>query len=96
MTQRNTTVRDRDRARIRRTKPPCGICGSEIDYTLRYPHLDSFVVDHIIPIAKGGLDVIENKQAAHSRCNRAKSDQLATDTAPRTYVTTRDWWTPGG
>ena len=29
---RSTTTRDRDRAAIRRAKPPCGICEAEIDY----------------------------------------------------------------
>lgn len=99
MAARNTTVRDRDRATIRRGKPPCALCGGVIDYALRYPHLDSFVVDHIVPLARGGTDTLDNKQPAHSRCNRAKSDKLATEleqTAPRTYVTHRDWWTPGG
>jgi 5-methylcytosine-specific restriction endonuclease McrA len=67
VTARNTTTRDRDRATIRRTKPPCGICLEPIDYTL--PHTDpmSYVVDHVIPLAKGGLDELANKQAAHRR-----------------------------
>lgn len=33
-TGRSTTVRDRDRRAIARTKPPCGICKGEIDYSL--------------------------------------------------------------
>ena len=64
---RDTTIRDRDRAVIRRTKPPCGICGGDIDYTLRTPHPDSFEVDHIVPLSKGGTDELANKQAAHRR-----------------------------
>ena len=89
--KRNTTQRDRDRAVIRRHKPPCGICQGDIDYTLRTPHPDSFEVDHIVPITKGGTDSLANKQASHRRCNRAKSDKLAGDLAPRTFVTTRTW-----
>ena len=90
-TGRNTAVRDRDRRAIARTKPPCGICEQEIDYSL--PHLDpmSFVVDHVVPLNKGGADTIDNKQAAHRSCNRTKSDRLADESGPRTFVTTRVW-----
>lgn len=73
---RNTSQRDRDRATIRRAHPACGICGEPIDYTL--PHLDplAFVVDHVVPIAAGGTDMLGNKQAAHRACNRAKGARL--------------------
>ena len=90
-TGRSTTVRDRDRAAIRRTKPPCGICEQPIDYTLRSPHPDSFEVDHVIPLNKGGTDTLDNKQASHRRCNRAKWDKLAENLAPRTFETWRTW-----
>lgn len=75
-TGRSTTVRDRDRRAIARTRPPCHICEQPIDYTL--PHLDpmAYVVDHIIPLARGGLDALENKAAAHRSCNRTKSDKV--------------------
>ena len=93
---RNTTTRDRHRAIIAKGQPPCGICGLAIDYTL--PHLNpgAYVVDHIIPVAKGGPDTLENKQAAHRACNRAKSDSLPgmTHAAPRLPATTTtlvDW-----
>jgi 5-methylcytosine-specific restriction endonuclease McrA len=88
---RNTTVRDRHRSAIRRTKPPCSLCEQPIDYTL--PHLDpmAYVVDHIVPLNKGGLDVLENCQPAHRACNRAKSDKTTEDLAPRTFVTSRSW-----
>lgn len=95
MTARSTTTRDRDRAYIRRTKPPCGICEGEIDYSLRHPHPRSFVVDHILPLNKGGTDTLDNKQAAHRDCNRTKSDKTSDELAPRSFVTTRTW-TPGG
>ncbi len=72
---RSTTVRDRHRTAIARGRPPCGICGDPIDYTLRYPDLRSFVVDHVVPLSAGGADTLENKQAAHRDCNRAKSNK---------------------
>ena len=87
----STTIRDRHRRIIRRGQPPCGICGEDIDYALSYPEPKSFVVDHIIPINRGGDDTLDNKQAAHNRCNRAKSDALATDLAARSFVTARVW-----
>ena len=72
---RNTTIRDKHRRTIARSKPPCGICGGEIDYTL--PHLDpmAYVVDHITALNRGGTDTLDNVQAAHRRCNRDKSDK---------------------
>ena len=97
---RNTATRDLHRKQIARTKPPCGICQGEIDYTL--PHLDpmSFVVDHILPLGPSptpermaALDVLDNKQAAHRVCNRLKSDKTDDETGPRTFITTRRWWT---
>lgn len=85
-TGRNTTTRDRHRKQIARGKPDCAIkpClypGVPINYDA--DHLDplSFVVDHIIPRARGGPDTLDNKQPAHRACNRAKSDHM------------RDWCT---
>ena len=91
MTARSTTIRDRDRNAIRRTKPPCGICETEIDYALPHTEPMSFVVDHVIPLNKGGADTLDNKQAAHRVCNRLKSDHLAEELGPRQYVTERVW-----
>jgi 5-methylcytosine-specific restriction endonuclease McrA len=91
MSQRNTTTRDQHRAVIRRAQPPCGICQQPIDYTLKYPHLDCFVVDHVIAVNNGGPDTLDNKQAAHNRCNREKSDKLPEQRAPRTFITHRTW-----
>jgi 5-methylcytosine-specific restriction endonuclease McrA len=94
-TGRNTTTRDQHRAAIRRTKPPCGICHGDIDYTLKSPDPKSYVVDHITPLNRGGTDTLDNKQAAHRDCNRTKSDKTEADNSPRTFITTRTW-TPGG
>lgn len=96
--KRNTAIRNRHRAYIRRTKPPCHLCGGDIDYTLTHPAPMSFVVDHIIPLSRGGTDDIDNKAAAHRLCNGRKYDKLTTEPAkpappptPRTYVTWRTW-----
>lgn len=73
---RNTTQRNRDRTRIKATKAACGICGDAINYSL--PHTDpmSFVVDHIRPLKRGGIDHISNKQAGHALCNARKAARL--------------------
>jgi 5-methylcytosine-specific restriction endonuclease McrA len=77
--KRNSWHQHRLRARVAATRAACHICGNPIDYAL--PHTDphSFVIDHVIPLAKGGHDSIENVRAAHRQCNRAKG---ARDTAP--------------
>lgn len=72
---RNTTIRDRHRAAIAKGEPPCHICGLPIDYALRWPEPQCFVVDHLIPVHKGGPDTLANKGPAHRSCNRAKSDK---------------------
>ena len=48
----------------------CAICGKRIR------HLDDLTVDHIIPLAKGGKNVVENCQLAHRECNGEKRDIL--------------------
>lgn len=93
---RNTSIRDKHRRIIAKDKPPCGICGGEIDYNA--PHLDpgEYTVDHIVPLAQGGADTLSNKQAAHRYCNRQLGDKLKGDYAPPatvTRATTRRWWT---
>lgn len=77
MASRDTTIRDRHRATIAATKPPCSICGEPIDHQLRWPDPGCFVVDHVIPLSQGGPDTLANKQAAHKLCNERKSDKDA-------------------
>lgn len=69
---RNTAQRDRDRDAIRKTGAGCHICGAPIDYTLPYLDPMEFVVDHLVPLARGGPDARSNKAAAHRRCNASK------------------------
>ena len=70
--RRSTTIRDKHRRAIASGKPPCALCGKPIDYSLVYPHEQSYVVDHVVPLDAGGPDVLDNKQPAHRGCNSAK------------------------
>ena len=57
---------------LTRAKHRCRLCGISADEKA----LD---VDHIIPVNKGGLTVIENLQALCTTCNSQKSDKDDTD-----------------
>ena len=50
-----------------RYKGRCAICGRFVPY-------DEFTIDHIIPLAKGGTNAMENLQCAHSWCNLIKRE----------------------
>lgn len=65
------------RKKILATQTVCGICGKPVDFSYKYPHPLSPVVDHIIPVAKNGHPSdISNLQLAHRCCNRQKADKL--------------------
>lgn len=51
----------------------CAICGKKIR------DFEDLTVDHIIPLAKGGKNTIENCQLAHKSCNSYKNDNLPDD-----------------
>ena len=52
-----------------RSKGRCGICGKFVPY-------DEAVIDHIVPLAKGGTNAMENLQCAHSWCNLIKREAM--------------------
>jgi len=52
----------------------CQVCGTEVDRTLRHPHLWAPSLDHRVPLAAGGDHTPENTQLAHLGCNIAKGD----------------------
>lgn len=70
---------EKNKKRILKTENICGICGKPVDKRLKSPHPMSPVIDHIIPVSKGGHpSAIENLQLAHWTCNRQKSDKMFT------------------
>ena len=57
----------------------CHLCGELVDMSLpRRSHYGA-TLDHVIPIAKGGLDSEDNVKLAHWICNVRKSDKLEID-----------------
>lgn len=83
------TVRERHRKIIAADFPPCHICNGDIDYGAHHYDPNSFTIDHITPIARGGTDTLDNLAAAHRGCNRLKSDKMPATTHAR--VTDRTW-----
>ncbi|WP_197479012.1 HNH endonuclease signature motif containing protein [Plantibacter sp. H53] len=62
---RNTAKQTRFRKVIAQAKPACHICGQAIDWNAGHLDPRSFVIDHVIPLAKGGEDALPNLRAAH-------------------------------
>ena len=54
----------------------CQICGKKVDREARAPHPKSPVLDHILPLSKGGEHTRKNVQLAHFMCNSHKRDLL--------------------
>lgn len=47
----------------------CGLCGNKIET------IDEMHVDHIIPLSRGGKDILANLQLTHASCNLAKGSK---------------------
>jgi 5-methylcytosine-specific restriction endonuclease McrA len=54
-----------------RDKWHCGLCGQPIPRVAIFPHPEAPSIDHVVPLALGGLHEMANVQAAHFRCNSA-------------------------
>jgi 5-methylcytosine-specific restriction endonuclease McrA len=50
----------------------CYLCGASLSW-------DMAVVDHVVPVSRGGGHDLANLRWAHRRCNYAKGDQLLDD-----------------
>ena len=48
----------------------CNICGKDL------PSLKLSTLDHVIPLAKGGLDNSSNLKLTHLKCNNVKGDNV--------------------
>lgn len=74
--KRNSHHQSRLRERVARSKPVCHICGQAIAWDAGWLDPQSFVIDHVVPLAKGGADDISNVKAAHRACNSKKRARL--------------------
>lgn len=54
----------------------CHLCGEFISLDQKYPAPHSFVIDHVVPLSKGGDDMKSNVAPAHNICNLKKGDRL--------------------
>lgn len=45
----------------------CGICGLEVAFA-------DMVIDHVLPVSRGGADELGNMQPAHALCNHRKAN----------------------
>lgn len=54
----------------------CGICDRPVDPDLEWPAHCSATVDHILPVAHGGGDELDNLQLAHFACNSTKQNRV--------------------
>lgn len=91
---------EKNKKRLLKTATHCGICGQLVNKKLKYPNPMCAVIDHVVPLAKGGHpSAMENLQLAHMSCNRNKSDKLFADKAKaepktlgnRNLPQSRDW-----
>ena len=64
-------LRDRFREECARNNAPCHLCGSDINYQLRYPHPFSWSADHLITVKENPALLMDrnNLRASHFDCN---------------------------
>ena len=69
-----------NRERLRAQGRGCWICRAfgrpdAIDYGLPGTDPGSFEADHLVPVSKGGTDLIDNLDATHRACNIWRRDK---------------------
>lgn len=55
----------------------CQLCTDPIDMALKHPDPMSATLDHVVPLARGGVHSLTNSQAAHRICNMRKWANVA-------------------
>ncbi|BCI83577.1 hypothetical protein ACJH6J_30395 [Mycobacterium sp. SMC-18] len=79
---RNSRAYRTARAEFRREEKvrqaPCIICGGFIDFRLRWPHADSWTLEHLKPVATHPELMLDRRNWAsgHAGCNRLKGGGL--------------------
>jgi 5-methylcytosine-specific restriction endonuclease McrA len=61
---------------LERDRWTCQLCGVEVDKEATVPHPLAAVLDHVVPLARGGTHSQANVQCAHFLCNSRKSDGI--------------------
>ena len=61
----------------------CHFCGKQTEKTTIVPYDHAPTIDHLMPLAKGGLHTRANVATACFKCNWMKSDSLTVDTDHR-------------
>ena len=80
----------RRRARLRRQRLPCHLCGGAIDYDAGQYDPQGFEADHVIPVGAGGDLRNGEIKPSHRLCNLRKGDLSARYTGAKAAKPTTD------
>lgn len=68
-TKRQLKVKNRRRTIWEKENGICYICGKPIAFEI-------FTIDHVIPVSKGGKNVLKNLKPTHKECNEIKGNKI--------------------
>jgi hypothetical protein len=68
----NNQLDIRRKSVFQKTNGVCYLCHEKLEY-------DTFTIDHVIPLSKGGKRILGNEMPAHENCNLAKGDVIIRD-----------------
>lgn len=55
----------------------CYLCGERINFKLKWPHIKSPSLDHVVPLSRGGTHTLDNVAMTHWGCNNRKNARQA-------------------